>query len=85
MDLKLFKRTYSCYRAVYDNVWLNKALDKFDAMVFSLMDLRMSKDPNRPDVVELERRILYSATPFFLAGDGQVGDPSGDFTEATGQ
>ena len=77
MDLKLFKRTYSCYRAVYDNVWLNKALDKFDAMVFSLMDLRMSKDPNRPDVVELERCILYSATPFFWRAMGKSGIPAG--------
>ena len=83
MDLKLFKRAHSCYRALCDNVWLNKALDKFDAMVFSLMDLRMPKDPNRPDIVELERRILYSASPFFMAGDGQVGDPSGDFTDGS--
>ena len=83
MDLKLFKRAYSCYRAVCANVWLNQALDKFDAMVFALTDLRMPKDPNRPDVVELERRILYSANPFFMAGDGQVGDPSGDFTDGS--
>ncbi|HUP79951.1 MAG TPA: DUF4347 domain-containing protein, partial [Pirellula sp.] len=81
--MKLFKRAYSCYSAIRDNVWLSKALDKFDAMVLSLMDLRMPKDPNRPDIVELEKRILYSASPLFMAGDGQVGDPSGDFTDGS--
>ena len=82
MDLKLLKRAYSCYSAISNSVWLNKALDNFDAMVFRLMDLRMPKDPDRPDIVELERRILYSASPFFMAGDGQVADPA-DFSDGS--
>ena len=75
MDLKLFKRAHSCYSAIREGVWLKKALDQFDAMVFALTDLRMPKDPDRPDIVELEKRILYSASPFFVAGDGQVANP----------
>ena len=83
MDLKLLKKAYSCYSAICNNVWLNKALGKFDAMVFALTDLRMPKDPDRPDIVELERRILYSASPFFMAGDGQVADSSADFIDGS--
>ena len=75
MDLKLLKRAHYCYAAVRDCSWLNNALDKFDGWVLSLLDLRMPKDPNKPDVVELEKRILYSASPLYMGGDGEIADP----------
>ncbi|MCY2984286.1 MAG: hypothetical protein NTY15_11720, partial [Planctomycetota bacterium] len=45
MDLKLFQTASYCFKAVRDSVWLNKALDRFDELVFSLIDLRSPKDP----------------------------------------
>ena len=66
MDLKIFKTIAYCYRAVSQNYWVNRALETYDAVFFAMTDLRMPKDPNKPDIVELESRILYSASPFSM-------------------
>ncbi len=79
MDLKLFKTVNYCIHAVRDSVWLNKALDRFDALVFALTDLRTPKDPNKPDIVELESRILYSASPFPVFDASQAPEALGEF------
>ena len=66
MDLKIFKTIAYCYRAVSQNYWVNRALETYDKVFLALTDLRMPKDPNKPDIVLLESRILYSASPFFM-------------------
>ena len=66
MDLKISKTIAYCYRAVSQNYWVNRALETYDAVFFAMTDLRMPKDPNKPDIVELESRILYSASPFSM-------------------
>jgi choice-of-anchor C domain-containing protein len=66
MDWKIFKTIAYCYRAVSQNYWVNRALETYDAVFLAMTDLRMPKDPNKPDIVELESRILYSASPFSM-------------------
>jgi choice-of-anchor C domain-containing protein len=79
MDLNLFKTVTYCFNAVRDSVWLNRALDRFDEIVLSLIDLRSPKDPNKPDIVELESRILYSASPFPIFDASQAPEALGEF------
>ena len=79
MDLNLFKTVTYCFNAVRESVWLNKALDRFDELVFALTDLRSPKDPNKPDIVELESRILYSASPFPIFDASEAPEALGEF------
>ena len=65
MDLKLFKNASECFYAFRDSVWLKHAADKLDRLFKALTTLDLPKDPNKPDIVELESRILYSANPLF--------------------
>ena len=77
MDFQLFKAVSRCSRPIC--VWLGQALDKFDSIVYSLTDLKLPKDPNKPDIVELESRILYSASPFMMWDGEPVAEPLGEF------
>ena len=79
MDFKLLERASDCYIAFRDSDWLKRASDRFDRIFKAFTTLDLPKDPNKPDIVELESRILYSANPFFSAGTGEVAAPLGAF------
>ncbi len=75
MDYNLFQRLNNLYGAVLNSSWLCNAA----AIVKSFTSLEVPKDPNKPDIVELERRVLFSATPLFSAGSGDLVEPLGQF------
>ena len=65
MDLRFLKKASDCFCAFRDSVGLMNAYDNLDRIFKALTTLDLPKDPNKPDIVELESRILYSANPLF--------------------
>ena len=79
MDLKFFKTIAYCYRAVSQNYWVNRALETYDAVFLALTDLRMPKDPNKPDIVSNSNIVSGNIIGLNAAGSAKLANSYGVF------
>ena len=70
MRYPLFRRAKEGVIAFRQSAWLKGIGKRWEHFLHCLTTLENPKDPNAVDIVELEPRILYSASAFFMGGDG---------------